>query len=421
MSVSLVTPDILRRVSASAPALLGWHPSGRSVRSLYLILLSLFAVLMVAGLVGYATFPHPANDYFAFDSFSRFIRSHEPSLIYDQARLRAFQNLPGHKVFAFMYPPGILLLLWPLASLPYGCGYVMWLGSGVAACVALIGVRRGGWSLGLLLTLAPSTLWTILCGQSTFFLAALILGGMLISRHRPFTAGILLGLATYKPQLGLLVPVALVAAGQWRTIAAAVMTFFAVVLVTTAGFGENIWPAWFYHLDSIMDVRTRHAADWAPLLSTVASDLSTLGVGRHLADVGQAVSAALAAVCVWFCFWQPGSQRAKPVVRLQVAALGAATFFATPFAFIYDLPLFTVALLLFVDERRVAGEAFGGPEILVIVAGLLAPVAFLVEGAHFCGSLIILAVLAAIMRRLRRCQRAFATSGLAGAGAPLTV
>ena len=59
-------------------------------------------------------------------------------------------------------------------------------------------------------------------------------------------AGILFGLATYKPQMGILVPVALVAAGLWRTIAAAVLHGVAVLVVVTShrSSAPGIWSAW---------------------------------------------------------------------------------------------------------------------------------------------------------------------------------
>ena len=401
MSVSSAGSDLLSIRDPGAAAAAGWHPSGLPARIIYATLATLFASLMFVGLIGYWLVPHPANDFFAFDSFSRFIRHYRPSLIYDQGLLRAFQNLPAHKLFAFMYPPSMLLLLWPLAWLPYALGYVLWIAIGVAASVATIGVRHGGWPLGLLLAVAPSTLWTALCGQSTLLLAALILGGLLLSTRRPVVAGLLLGMATYKPQLGILVPVALVAAGQWRTATAALVTFIAIVVVTSLAFGVEIWFAWLTHLNSIIGVRTDHAADWAPLLATIASDLATLGANRSIADLGQAAASFASMIFVWRCFRQREAIRPAAVNRLKVAALGASTFLATPFAFIYDLPLFTVALLLFVDERRRAGETFHAAEVLLIVAGLLDPCAFLIDGMHSCGSLIVLLVLFAIVRRLR--------------------
>lgn len=378
----------------------GWHPQELPCRVLYVGLTLFFAVVTAAGLIGYYTRSHPPNDFFAFASYSRFVRHHAPSSIYDQSVLRVFQAMPGHKVFAFMYPPAMLLLLWPLALVRYSIGYGCWVGIGLAACVTTVGARRGAWPLGVLTVVAPSTLWTALCGQSTLFLAALIAGGLLLSRRKPIVAGVLIGIATYKPQLGILVPVALAASGQWRTVASAGVTFLSLVMASTAAFGHDVWLAWMSHLNTIVDVRTQHATSWASLFSTVASDFVTLGVDRRLADFGQALSAAAVATCIWRAF-RHNDLHAERMDGLKVALLCVATFLATPFAFIYDLPLFTLGLLLFVRERLRSGETFHSLEILVIVGGLLDPCVFLINGAHCFGSLVILLALLVILRRMR--------------------
>ena len=401
MSVSSTASRLSEVPASIAVADRGWHPAGRPARVLYASLVVLFAALMVTCLIGYWTHSEHFNDFFAFDSFSRFVHHYKPSSIYDQALLRGFQAMPEHKMFVFMYPPTMLILVWPLALVPYALGYALWIGVGLVACAAVVGMRRGAWPLPLLLAVAPSTLWTELCGQSTLMLAALLLTGMLLSARRPVLAGLLIGLATYKPQLGILVPVALVAAGQWRTMAAAAATFLTVVFVTTTAFGSDIWLAWASHIGSIVGVRTRHTSEWAPLLVTISSDLAIMGFGKQVADLGQATAFVATAVCIWRCFRTSDPGRSPAIRELKVAALAAATFLATPFAFIYDLPLFTMALLLFVDERRRAGEPFHSAEILVIVAGLLAPYIFLIDGVHGCGSVVILLMLLTILRRIR--------------------
>ena len=389
-------------VGLNAPVNEGWHTSGTALRILHASLAAFFALLMVGGLVGYWNRPHPPNDFFAFDSYSRFIRHHAASSIYNQDMLRAFQAMPGKKVFAFMYPPVMLLLLWPLALVPYAVGYGLWVGSGLVACAVTIARQRGSRLLGLLAIVAPSSLWTILCGQSTLLLTALIVNGMLLSSRRPILSGVLIGLATYKPQLGILVPFALAASGRWRSFAAAGATFLSMAVITTIMFGDDVWLSWLHHLNSIVDVRTQHTSSWASLFSTVASDLVTLGVGRRLADLGQAVSCIIIVVYVWRSFIDWRAAERTEITQVRVALLCAATFLATPFAFIYDLPLFTVGLLLFVAERRRSKEAFHSVEILVIVAGLLAPCLFLINGVHCLGSLVILFVMLTAARRLRQ-------------------
>ncbi len=378
-----------------------WVASGKASRAIFIVFSAMFALLSAFMLVGYVEHPHPANDFFAFHSFSQFVRWHRPVLIYDQRLLEQFQNLPGHKLFAFMYHPGMLLLLWPLAYLPYVVGYVAWVSVGVAACCVAVAGSGRGWPLALLVVVAPSTLWTILCGQSSLLVAALLVGGLRLAPHRPVLAGMLIGLATYKPQLGLLVPVALVAAGQWRSILSAGATTLCIVGVSTAAFGNDVWPGWVRHLPSIMAVRLGHMADWATLLATVSANFTCLGLGKHVADAIQTVSLLGCIALTWWCF-RPG-----PVVRedrhlLSVSVLGIATFLATPFAFIYDLPLFTAAVLLFVEERRRSNGAFTFSEIMVVIVALLLPWLLLIRAFQGCSSLFVLLALGTVLRRVRR-------------------
>jgi hypothetical protein len=53
--------------------------------------------------------------------------------------------------------------------------------------------------------LAPTTTINIVAGQSGFLLASLVIGGLRVMRIYPVLGGILLGLATYKPQFGILI------------------------------------------------------------------------------------------------------------------------------------------------------------------------------------------------------------------------
>ena len=378
-----------------------WAASGMASRTVFVVFSAVFASLSAFMLVGYVEHPHPANDFFAFDSFSRFVRWHRPVLIYDQRLLEQFQNLPGHKLFAFMYHPGMLLLLWPLAYLPYVAGYVAWVSVGMAACCVAVSGSGRGWPLALLVVVAPSTLWTILCGQSSLLVAALLVGGLRLAPHRPILAGMLIGLATYKPQLGLLVPVALVAAGQWRSILSAAATTLCIVGLSTAAFGIEIWPGWVRHLPSIMAVRSGHMADWAPLLATVSANLSCLGLDRHAADATQTVSLLGCVALTWWCF-RPGTAARADRHLLSVSVLGIATFLATPFAFIYDLPLFTAAMLLFVEERRRSNGAFAFGEVMVVIVALLLPWLLLIRTFQGCSSLFVLLALSTVLRRVRR-------------------
>ena len=121
----------------------------------------------------------------------------------------------------------------------------------------------------------------------------------------------------------------------------------------------------------------------------------------------QGVGFIAGVICVWQCFRKrDGIQDGDGSHRLKVAALAAATFLATPFAFYYDLPLFTCSVLLFIDERRRANGRFLFREVLAIVAGMMLPCFILSNGLRSCTSIMIAIMLCTILSRLRSLQRA---------------
>src|SRR5207253_7794896 len=58
-------------------------------------------------------------------------------------------------------------------------------------------------------------------------------------------AGILFGLLTYKPHLGLVLPFALLALGAWRAIFAGTVTAIVLVGTSVAVFGLEPWRSYF--------------------------------------------------------------------------------------------------------------------------------------------------------------------------------
>ncbi|MFX8624471.1 glycosyltransferase family 87 protein, partial [Acinetobacter baumannii] len=70
----------------------------------------------------------------------------------------------------------------------------------------------------------PVVMFNALMGQNGCLTAALIGGTLYLMPKRPWLAGVCLGLLTYKPQYGLIFPLVLIAAGQWKTFASAALT-----------------------------------------------------------------------------------------------------------------------------------------------------------------------------------------------------
>jgi hypothetical protein len=364
--------------------LLQWRPGDRKTIYLCVAVLTACALLMVvfAGVIwsDYAgqTPGHPAEfgDFFAIWSYAEILRDHPATDLYDFATLHAEQVALGMNP-AFdkpcPYPPMFLNFLWPLRQLPYNAAYLAWsLGTlGLFVWVVLATCSRlPVCVLGVIL--APESTETIFAGQSGFLAAALLTAGVRLAGRRPVLAGILLGLLSYKPQFGLLVPVALVAGGFWLVFAAACATVAALALTASVVFGWGVWQAWLEMLPAYSALFDRFT-EFLPLQPTVTANLQMLGAAPGTARAIQALVALIVAVFIWRCFRRlPGP--------LAAAALLTGTFLATPHAFICDMPMLTAAIALYIQTRVGQAGAFQLPEIAILLVAFLFPALMMVAG-----------------------------------------
>ena len=343
---------------------------------------------------------HAENDYFAFWSFATFVHVHPPALIYDYDLLRRFQGMPG-LFFPYFYQPQMLLLIWPLAHLPYAFGYALWILAGLSACVIVIGVLERNAAAVVAVVVGPSTLLILITGQSSMIAAALMFGGFALLPRRPVLAGVLFGLMIYKPQLGVLVPVALLASRQWRTIASACLTASLFLSASAAVFGISVWESWWQHLPSIGATIAWKTVQASYLMATVTSNLLTFGATTPQAHAVQAVCSLVVAILVWRCF-------RGGVCMLGAALVAAGTFLATPFAFGYDLAVFNLAVIVTASERWRLGGSFSFLEVAILVLGFLLPWCALSASMSCCSSIVVGAVFCLILRRIQTIRRAAA-------------
>jgi hypothetical protein len=103
----------------------------------------------------------------------------------------------------------------------------VWQVSSLALYLSVIGgivARMRGMAVGpVWLPIAagfPAVFINLGHGQNGFLSAGLFGAALLALPARPILSGVLFGLLAYKPQLALVMPIALLAAGQWRTVIA---------------------------------------------------------------------------------------------------------------------------------------------------------------------------------------------------------
>ena len=166
----------------------------------------------------------------------------QPRLFLAHERALFDSRLPFH---FWSYPPPNLFLVLPLGFTPYMAGLALW---SVAGLVVLgVGLRawtRVPWTWALLM-LAPAEAVNIGLGQNGAFTAALLIGGLSLIDRRPALAGALLGLLIFKPQIAVLLPVAVLAGRRWKTLWAAAAVVVAVIALSVLAFGMQPWRGFF--------------------------------------------------------------------------------------------------------------------------------------------------------------------------------
>jgi hypothetical protein len=249
------------------------------------------------------------------------------------------------------YGPQVAAGFAPLSRLPFGKSLAVFLiltACAYAASVWLV------WRLSPALGPYGALVAILAAGSPAFFtliryaqlsgLSLLLLSLALVAlvRDRRFLAGVVIGLMVFKPQLGVVIALVMILAGEWRLVSGAllaasaelagawlvggsnVMRQYIGVLVTLARDPSlvQIYPGEVHSLRGFVHLLTA-----SPLVLSVASIL-----------------AVVAAVWIGLRTWKSGAP-----VTMKWGVLVVLTVLASPHLLTYDLMLLTIPLLVFAD------------------------------------------------------------------------
>jgi arabinofuranan 3-O-arabinosyltransferase len=293
------------------------------------------------------------TDFIAVWSAGKLVLSGHAAAVYDwPVHKLVEESAVGHSFdgyFGWHYPPTFLFVAFVLALVPYTTAYMAWtLGTFpayLAAIRAIVGDR-----IGYLLAAAfPAVLANAVVGQNGFLTAALVGDTLVLTERRPVLAGVLLGLLTYKPHLGLLFPIALIAGGHWRVFVSAAVVATLMAAASWLAFGSECWQAFFPSIGHTERVfLSQGHADWSKL-QTAFGLARTLGGSETLAWIlqgGVALIAAGAVALLW---------RSDAAHEIKAAALGCGVALATPYLYAYDLVVLAVPLAFLFRLGRAHG------------------------------------------------------------------
>jgi arabinofuranan 3-O-arabinosyltransferase len=321
--------------------------------------------------------------------------------IYDPAEFVKIQaTLAVAKVpiySSWPYPPIFFLIIAPFGFLPYLAAFLSWNILTLVGCVTVsyLIVRR---SAAIALVLAsPFTFWNFLAGQNGLLTASLFGAALLLLERKPVLAGVFVGVLTYKPHLGILIPVALAASRQWRVFWSACATAAFLTCVSLVAFGAGSWQAFpqGFAVHSTGLLLSEHVGDprayWG-MLQTVYGLIRYLNGSPALAWVCQGAMTAGIVSVVWLVW------RSRVRYPLKAATLSTAALIATPYAFAYDMAVIAIPLAFLASDQVKVG-LFRGEQAIILALFAASLYIIVTFGKVPIGPVIMLTLLCLILRR----------------------
>ncbi len=312
--------------------------------------------------------PIIGGDFIVFEYAARIAGGPDMLAIYEMDNLKSMLQAAypgkGDFNFAWMYPPTMSLVISPFALPPYLASFTLWVALfGGAFLVTISRLWPDKWALFFVAS-SPAFFQAIITGQNGFLTATLLAVAGGFADRRPIVAGIAAGLLTVKPQLGLLIPVAFIAAGCWRAFFAAAATALLLAAASVVAYGPESWGAF---VDAVTAHGARMSAEGFPFnkLVTPFGFATMLGAPSSIAGAIQ-LAASLALCAYVFVVW-----RRVRDWDLRLAALATAAMLATPYAFYYEIIIMAPAMMMI--ARRAAQTGWLPYERLTLIAVWILP------------------------------------------------
>jgi hypothetical protein len=376
-------------------------------------ILGAFALVATAGLYLYKLdwqWPFPRDgstlvvgrDFLNFWMYGRAALLENPARWYDvvtyQGALAQLlgSNYPGQN---WSYPPSVMLIAPPFGLLPYVYALALWTALGLAGFIAFARRQFSDPYLVAAIVFSPAAVFCLISGQSSLVTAMMLVGIFVMLDRRPIFVGILIGLLTIKPQLGLLFPVVLIVSGRWRVFIAAAATAVALFAVSSALFGVSAWTDFVLKGMPVQNIVLADPDGIAtPFYPTVFMNLRGIGVGYTAA---MAVQVCVAIAAVGAVAWAFRFRREADPLWL-MALFFACSVAAMPYLLAYDTLALCFVMLLLLG----AGQLDAHGRVLVRLVYWLPLLQIGLGNLHIPGpALIAPAVAVYVVMRLRRARQ----------------
>jgi len=329
------------------------------LRLWFALVVALSVFVPAAGISSYGIIPWH-TDFIPFYAAGTLVRDGHAGEAYDDRVLAgAVTGIVGEPIIGlhWLYPPGMLLVTWPLAFLPPLPAYLVWLGLGLIAVGFVTWQLAPHTPMPFLLPLCPAVTYCAITGQVSLFATALAGGGILTLHRRPAFAGVLFGILTLKIQLALLLPFCLLAGRHYRALACMAGTALLIQLLGLMLAGPDSALAFLRASSGDLKYVAAHP-NLLARMPTVYSLLIGVSGNQALSLTVQTlvcIGAILAVSCIW--------RRTTDIVARSLG-WAAGALLAVPYLFDYDLAIFLIPLAAI--AWRVSQRDIGWMEVAVM-------------------------------------------------------
>ena len=324
-------------------------------------------------------------DFYVYYLAAQLGRAHGWAAIYDPAVFLPPVTAAVGKPLPYLNPPELAWLVTPLSFLPYALAAWIWTGL-LAAAFVLVWylVAPGRRIVRLIHGLGAAVLLPVFVGilfgqASLLVVAAVALSWWLLSRGRPWLAGLALSALILKPQVAFLVPLALLIAGYGRVFVAWLAVSVPLAAVTVLATGIGIFQQMSRSLQTVSNVP-------GPIQSSLFRQLPL-----PVAAFGVVAVLGASVLILW-------RGRGRGVSRPIAVGLIAGVL-VSPYVNFYDLTALVLAAWLILRSHPSRWQRFATLAMYVPLYG--APIWPLVTLACLCGWLLFLAVPAPTLPRER--------------------
>jgi hypothetical protein len=287
-------------------------------------------IAIVAAGCGTALTSRPAVDFYSFWNSSLLIHDGRLGEVY------ALQPSALGDLMPLAYPPPFLFFIALVGLIPFGLAFCAWI-----AVTGLLYVASSGAEKRVALG-NPSAALNGFVGQNGFLTAAIMLFGLRALTARPALGGAILGLMIIKPQLAVLLPVAVIAGRHWSAVPAAAASASALLVAAALVFGWDSYRGFFDVLPAYQSALVAGRWPWEKLASVFAF-VRWFGAPEWIAWAIHALVALAAAILAgvsWARNWDA-----------KIPILAAASLLVSPYLFTYDAVLLVAPLAWLADKR----------------------------------------------------------------------